>query len=119
MERGVRLPFREAAGVVAGIKAGWDVLTRPSAPSAKTEVKRAAQHVDDLESQISRDAARASHVNDPIGQYTAGQTADDRGSAAAAGRSVVEAGEEIVAPPSEGLAGGHTTAVPGEETSFR
>ena len=100
VEKGVRMPFREVAGVVAGIKAGIEVLTRPTAPAATSEVKRAARHVEGLEAEITNDAARARRVNDPSAQSGQRAATDLRGAASEVGRSVVEAGEEIVAPAS-------------------
>ncbi len=63
VEKGVKLPFREVAGVVAGIKAGWNVLTQPGTPAVKSETKRAARHVESWEQEVARDAVTASHVN--------------------------------------------------------
>ena len=95
VERGVKVPIREVAGVLAGIKAGWEVLTRPSAPVAKTRVRHAARHVETMEEEIARDAAKASYVNQR--PRTSVQTPTDlRGSAGSATRSMVGAGEEIV-----------------------
>ncbi len=100
VERGVKVPIREVAGVLAGIKAGWEVLLRPSAPSAKTWVRRAAEHVETMEDEIAMDAAKASHVNQAA---TLGGQAlvDVRGPAGSAARFVVGAGEEIVTASGE------------------
>ena len=98
MERGVRMPIREVAGVLAGIKAGWKTLTRPVAPSAKSEVKRAARHVDGWEAEVANDAARASHVNESPVHEADATAARVRGASVETGRFTIEAGEEIVAP---------------------
>ncbi len=45
VERGVRVPIREVAGLFAGLKAGWEVLLQPRPASEKSDVKRAARHV--------------------------------------------------------------------------
>ena len=111
VEKNVKMPFREVAGLVAGVKAGWDVLTRPTTGSAKTEVKRAARHVESLEEEIANEAKRASEVNRASGVGTAyGATGYGSGRPAPhpsatevatdrpmtqATRSLVEAGEEI------------------------
>lgn len=96
VEKNVKMPFREVAGVLAGVKAGWDVLTRPSAPSAKSQVKRAARHVENWEQEIADDASRASEVNRGVTRDVTSSAADVRGAAGSASRSMVEAGEEIV-----------------------
>ena len=111
VERGVKVPIREVAGILAGIKAGWDVLLRPSTPSVKTRVRRAAEHVETMEDEIARDAARASHVNQAT---TSGVQApiDLRGPAGSATRSMVSAGEEIVTASRDVMADS-TSAVAG------
>lgn len=107
VEKNVKLPFREVAGIVAGVKAGWNVLLRPNAPSAKSEVKRAARHVESWEEEIAADATRAAAVNR---ETSAGATYRGSDSAAPtvgtsaphavgeARRSLVEAGEEMGGP---------------------
>ena len=120
VERGVRLPFREMAGVLAGIKAGWDVLTQPAAPSAKSEVKRAARHVEGWETEIAHDAEKASHVNEAAAQDSKVGGPAFRGASTGSGRSVVEAGEEIVTA-ADSVATSQSAAVPtsGEMRSKR
>ena len=111
VEKNVKMPFREVAGIVAGIKAGWNVLTRPTAPTAKGDVTRAARHVESWEDEIAVDARKASAVNqapEAGGAYRgSGSAADESevytsaGSVASAPpvgearRSLVEAGEEF------------------------
>ena len=96
VERGVKLPFREIAGVVAGIKTGWEVLTRFTAPSSKSQVRHAAEHVESLEEQIRRDAVQASRVNQEPAHGSAETANEFRASVAGASRSTVDAGEEGV-----------------------
>lgn len=110
MERGVKVPIREVAGVLAGIKAGWSVLTRPAAPSAKSQVRRAARHVEHLEDEIATDAVRASRVNQEINLPVVETPIDLRGVAAAGStRSMVEAGEEIVTASRDAVEDGTAT----------
>ena len=100
VEKNVKMPFREVAGIVAGIKAGWNVLLQSSAPSAKSEVKRAARHVEKWEEDIVADASRAAAVNrqpEATASYRAPSAYADSASSqpvAEAKRSLVEAGEE-------------------------
>ena len=115
VERGVKAPIREVAGVLAGIKAGWEVLLRPSTPAAKTRVRRAAQHVETLEEEIANDAARASHVNEQRSTSAQGTPFDLRGTTGSASRSVVGAGEEIVTAGSDISEKGSTTLESGME----
>ncbi len=117
VERGVRMPFREVAGVLAGIKAGWEVLTTPAAVSAKSDVKRATRHVEDFEAEIAHDAATASHVNDPVAHASAPYAADLRGPSADATRSVVGAGEEIVTATTAGAPVSEAGGFPGPATT--
>lgn len=114
VERGVKVPIREVAGILAGIKAGWDVLVHSSAPSAKTRVKRAAQHVETMEDEIVSDAAKASRVNqEPT--TGAGVPIDLRGPAGSAARSMVSAGEEIVTASRDAVVEGSTAVAEGTE----
>lgn len=111
VEKNVKLPFREVAGIVAGVKAGWSVLTRPSAPAAKSEVKRAARHVESWEEEIVAEARRASAINrvDEVTEpYPAPVAVDTYASVSAhqaageATRSLVEAGEEMGSAAKDG-----------------
>lgn len=111
VEKNVKMPFREVAGIVAGVKAGWDVLTGTSAPSAKSDVKRAARHVESWEDEIAADASRAATVNQTpsetaayrapqaavadAGSVTTGAGVASVPSIGGAQRSLVEAGEEV------------------------
>ena len=93
VEKGVRVPIREIAGILAGLRTGWEVLTRPSVPSARSEVRRAARHVESWENDVVHDAARAARVNQVPG-FSPANTAPAPSKVVSPTRSMVEAGEE-------------------------
>ena len=94
VEKGVKVPIREIAGILAGLRTGWEVLTRPGTPSARSEVRRAARHVESWEDEVVHDAARAAQVNQVPGVSPAYAGSAPSATASPA-RSMVEAGEEI------------------------
>ena len=104
VERGVKMPIREISGVLAGLKSGWEVLTKPGEPSAKSQMRQAAEHVESMEERISRDAARAAQVNQPSSQGMKERAVERHVPVAGASRSTVDAGEE-------GALGGQTAVV--------
>ena len=114
VERGVRAPIREVAGLFAGLKAGWDVLLQPRPASAKSDVKRAARHVQSWEDGIAADAARAAAVNPPdrragvvpaVVPEVQPYVSKAHSEVAEAKRSMVEAGEEIGSSVKEAASG--------------
>ena len=96
LERGIRAPIREVSGLVAGLKAGLDVLT--------TRRPRAATGMDGVPSHMASDIHRAAEkaTADAAARAREGRsvlrTHQDDVAVAGTGspRSVVEAGEEIV-----------------------
>ena len=105
VERGVRAPIREVAGVIAGIKAGWTVLTKSPEVSEKSVVKGAARHVESWEDEVASDAFKASQVNAPVTSKVAPVVPGVRSVAGEPGRSIVEAGEEVLTSASDAVAG--------------
>lgn len=92
LENTIKVPFREVSGILAGLKAGLDVLTRRSDGGTKSRVRHAEEHVKDWGEEISREARQAAEVNRPVAISPAATAAP----ATQTVRSVVEAGEEIV-----------------------
>ena len=93
LENGIRAPFREVSGLLAGFKAGLDVLSGRTPTPAKGRVKRAEGHIADWEKETATQARQAREVNRPV--TSRGGGAGDVTSPTT-GHSVAEAGGEIV-----------------------
>ncbi len=97
LERGIRAPFREISGILAGVKAGLDTLISPTSKRASARSTRYGHVI--VPSHISEEVHRAAEESqaDAVrraqeGRMAASNTASS-GSAVGT-RSVVEAGEE-------------------------
>ena len=90
VENGIRIPIREVSGVLAGLRAGLDVLAGRSAAPARSRVRRAGQHVEEWEREVAAEAREAGAINRPVPS-----AAPFGGTTSRATRSVMDAGDEI------------------------
>lgn len=95
VENGIKTPLREISGVLAGVKAGLDVLLRkdPGEPSLKRGVAQANQHLRTWERDVEAGAEQAAAVNRPANARSAAAAREPM--VGVAERSVVEAGDEV------------------------
>ncbi len=110
VERGVKAPIREIAGVLAGFKAGWQVLTQAGSPSTKSQMRRAAEHVQSFEDDVAHDAARAAEVNRSPMAGSKPMVVPRHAAAEGVSRLMVEAGEEDITGRSKSALGSSPTA---------
>jgi len=96
LERGIRAPFREVSGLVAGLKAGLDVLTSRSSRPA-TGSHGVPDHITrDVHRAAEKAAAQAAERAREGRSALYNQAAEAVSSSASSPRSIVEAGEETV-----------------------